>query len=83
MNDVIAQAKRRFVVIVDPHIRASEDFHIYSEGLEKQHSVQKQGDITNIFIRDPAGKDAFVGDCWPGKSVWFDYLNDNAAEWWG
>ena len=39
MNDVIADAKRRFVVIVDPHIRANEEFHIYNEGLKKQHGV--------------------------------------------
>jgi len=83
MNDVIAHAKRRFVVIVDPHIRASEEFHVYNEGLEKQHRVQKQGDIENIFVRDPAGKDPWVGNCWPGESVWFDFLNENAAQWWG
>lgn len=39
MNDVIADAKRRFVIIADPHIRANEEFHVYNEGLHKQHGV--------------------------------------------
>lgn len=23
-----------------------------------------------------------MGDCWPGKSVWIDYLNSNASNFW-
>jgi alpha 1,3-glucosidase len=26
--------------------------------------------------------DDFVGDCWPGASVWVDYLNQNAQTFW-
>ena len=27
-------------------------------------------------------KTAFEGMCWPGKSVWLDYLNPKAREYW-
>lgn len=26
--------------------------------------------------------DQFQGDCWPGTSVWVDYLNENAQKYW-
>lgn len=24
----------------------------------------------------------FIGDCWPGRSIWLDYLNPKARELW-
>lgn len=38
--------------------------------------------MTNIFVKDANGRD-YVGWCWPGNSVWIDYLNENAQEFWG
>jgi len=34
MNSEIEQSGRRIVVIVDPHIKASDDYFVYSEGME-------------------------------------------------
>jgi alpha-glucosidase (family GH31 glycosyl hydrolase) len=34
-------------------------------------------DIENIFIRNKDGN-TYVGNCWPGQSVWVDFLNENA-----
>lgn len=34
MNDVIERAQRRLVTINDPHIKVSEEFFVYSEGLK-------------------------------------------------
>ena len=38
--------------------------------------------MTNIWIREPDGVNDFVGDCWPGKSVWVDYVNKNGQNYW-
>jgi len=35
--------------------------------------------LTSIFVRTP-NQGTFVGDCWPGKSVWIDFLNENAQQ---
>jgi alpha-glucosidase (family GH31 glycosyl hydrolase) len=51
--------------------------------LEIQNAPQTQGNIKNIFIRGPDALTNFEGECWPGKSVWIDYLNTNAQEFWG
>ena len=38
------------------------------------------GLVQNIFIRDKAAKDPYQGQCFPGTSVWFDFLNEQAQE---
>lgn len=37
----------------------------------------------NMFVKDVDGKTDFEGTCWPGNSVWIDFLNHNAQEFWG
>ena len=27
-------------------------------------------------------KKPFIGDCWPGTSIWLDYLNPKGREYW-
>lgn len=50
-NAQIAQSKRRLVMINDPHIKASDDYFVYSQGMALQNATQTEGDIKNIFIR--------------------------------
>lgn len=84
MNSEIEAAGRRIVVIVDPHIKASDDYFVYNEGMEMQEEQPEQGNYKNIFVRAGAGSQApFYGDCWPGNSTWIDFLNTNAQEFWG
>lgn len=80
---MIAESKRRLVVINDPHIAVNEDYFVYARGMEIQSAPQTQGNIKNIFIRGPDALTNFEGDCWPGLSVWIDYLNTNAQDFWG
>ena len=37
MNSEIEEQGRRIVVIVDPHIKVSDDYFVYSEGIEMQN----------------------------------------------
>ncbi len=79
MNSEIEEQGRRIVVIVDPHIKVSDDYFVYSEGIEMQNQEQPAGNFSNIFIRENADSpQPFEGDCWPGNSVWIDFLNTNA-----
>lgn len=42
------------------------------------------GNVSNIFIRKGSERvKPFEGWCWPGNSVWVDFLNENAQEFWG
>ena len=34
MNTEISEQGRRIVVIVDPHIKAAEDYFVYAEGMD-------------------------------------------------
>ena len=36
--------------------------------------------MTNIFIQNKTGD--FIGHCWPGDSLWIDFLNENAQQFW-
>ena len=82
MNTEIEASHRRITVIVDPHIKASEDYHVYQNGIELQDAAQPSGNLTNIFVRTPEYNN-FYGDCWPGNSTYIDFLNENAQQYWG
>lgn len=74
MNSEIEESHRRITVIVDPHIMKNKDYKVYKQGRELEKAEQPEGNLTNIFIKDTDGKD-FEGSCWPGESVWIDFLN--------
>jgi mannosyl-oligosaccharide alpha-1,3-glucosidase len=77
MNSEIEEAHRRITVIVDPHIMAEDRYKLYKEGELLDNATQPEGNLTNIFVKDQKGED-FVGYCWPGDSVYIDFLNENA-----
>lgn len=79
----LENSKRRFVTINDPHIAARSDYFVYEEGMAIQNGAQTSGDIANIFVNLPDGVTPYVGACWPGPAQWIDYLNTNAADFWG
>ncbi|KAF4757473.1 hypothetical protein FOZ63_018187, partial [Perkinsus olseni] len=69
---------KEMVTIVDPHIKVSESYPVYSSGVE-----------SNVFVKqldyrqpEPTSK-IFEGYCWPGLSAWPDFVNSKVREWWG
>jgi alpha 1,3-glucosidase len=78
LNLEIEKSHRRITVIVDPHIQKNSDYKVYADGKYLQKLPLKQNNITNIFIKTPRGNRDYVGWCWPGDSVWIDFLNENA-----
>lgn len=77
MNAEIEASHRRITVIVDPHIAKNQNYAVYSDGLALQNQHSSEGNYSNIFVKDHFGKD-YLGWCWPGNSVWIDFLNENA-----
>lgn len=77
MNKEVEEAGRYMTVILDPHIKVIDDYFVYSDGqaLEKQSTT---GAVNSIFTKESTGQTDFQGACWPGNTVWIDFLNENA-----
>ena len=66
----LKQQGRQLVTIIDPHIKVDERYKVYRELANK-----------DLLVKDAHGG-VFDGHCWPGKSVWVDFVNGAArAEW--
>lgn len=66
----IKAAKRKIVIIHDPHVKLDEYYDIY------QHA-KKNG----LLVRRADGSD-YVQLCWPGKTVWLDMINQETLDYW-
>ncbi|MBK7428943.1 MAG: glycoside hydrolase family 31 [Saprospiraceae bacterium] len=60
----------RLVVILDPGVKAEEDYAVYNELI-----------ALGAYIRWPDGK-PYVGRVWPGKCIFPDFSNPAARAWW-
>ncbi|MGC4000626.1 MAG: glycoside hydrolase family 31 protein [Anaeromyxobacter sp.] len=61
----------RTVVITDPHIKEKKGQAPYDTGVAGDH-----------FIKEPGG-DIFVGEVWPGSSVFPEFTLSRSRAWWG
>lgn len=82
MNKEIEDSGRYITTIIDPHIKVSDDYFVYKDGEEMEKNATADGSIANIFVRNSTGDAEYEAICWPGMSVWFDFLNTNAQNYW-
>lgn len=74
--DQLHAAGQHYVPIVDSNIYApdptngSDSYDVYTRGAD-----------LGVFIRNPDGS-FYYGDNWPGFSVWADFLNPAAQDFW-
>lgn len=69
----------RLITIVDPGVKyqpadpaaPGAGYSVFAEGLAKDH-----------FLRRQDGS-LYIGEVWPGKSVFVDYTKEDARRWWG
>lgn len=61
------------VTIIDPGVK-------YEPG--GTYNVFNEGTVHNYFLKKTNGE-PYVGEVWPGKSVFVDYTLPDAAKWWG
>ena len=62
----------KVVAIVDPGVKDDPKF-----------GVLKRGRAARAFVKDPSGKRDYIGEVWPGRSRFPDFLNAQVRRWWG
>ncbi len=84
------ESERRLVAIIDPHMKKDTSYSCYRELIEgAQEAAAKMGRPktgqerirTSLAVLDRNGI-VFEGDCWPGRSIWPDFMRDEVQEWW-
>jgi len=71
LSDDLKKRGIRLIPIIDAAVKVEEGYGVYDEGHEKGY-----------FCKDENGEDFVVG-VWPGRSVLPDFLNPEAAKWFG
>lgn len=61
----------RIVPIVDPGVKVEQGYEPYEQGVDQGY-----------FCEKPDGE-PFVGNVWPGASVFPDFTDEAVREWWG
>jgi len=64
MQATLAADGRQLITIADPHIKVDDQYHVYQEAVAKDLCVKNKDNET------------FIGACWPGASVYLDFLNE-------
>ncbi|XP_069116390.1 neutral alpha-glucosidase AB-like isoform X2 [Argopecten irradians] len=70
MINNVASRGRKMVTIVDPHLKKDDNFGVYADC--------KNHDLT---VKNKDGGE-YEGWCWPGSSIWPDFLNPAIRKWW-
>ncbi|KAK6766925.1 hypothetical protein RB195_026284 [Necator americanus] len=70
MIDDLTSKGRKLVTIVDPHIKKDNKYSVYAE-------AKKEG----LLVKNRDGT-VYEGNCWPGDSVYIDFLNPAARTFW-
>lgn len=86
MNSEIEADNRFITVILDPHLKVSDEYFGYTGGIaEEEKGFTPEGDTISIFAKKPAseGDEDYEANCWPQNSVWLDYFNESGAKYWG
>ena len=68
----LARKGFKTVAIVDPGVKDDPAFGVLQRGVK-----------AGAFVRDAGGKKDFIGEVWPGKVRFPDFLNPEVRAWWG
>jgi alpha-glucosidase len=75
--DVPAMLRRLFddgfrvITIIDPGVKLEPGYAVFDQGVER-----------DVFCKTEGG-DIYVGQVWPGKTVFPDFVTPEARAWWG
>jgi alpha-glucosidase len=61
----------RLITIVDPGIKYEPGYRVFDEALAR-----------DVLCRTEAGE-VYVGEAWPGATVFPDFVTEEARQWWG
>ncbi|KAL4400419.1 glucosidase II [Malassezia pachydermatis] len=62
---------RKLVLIIDPHLKKTDDYFLY-------HEAKSQ----DLLVKAPNGHDNFEGVCWSGDASWIDFFQPRTWQWW-
>ncbi|KAL5483105.1 ROT2 [Sanghuangporus weigelae] len=62
---------RKMVIIVDPHLKRTSSYPVYSEAQD-----------LDVLIKKPDGTTEYEGWCWTGSSAWVDFFHPKSWSWW-
>ncbi|TKA83915.1 hypothetical protein B0A55_00179 [Friedmanniomyces simplex] len=68
---------QHYVPIVDSNIYVPNP-----DNASDAYAPFERGAALGTYIRDPTTGDFFIGDNWPGFSVWADWLVQSSRDWW-
>lgn len=61
----------QMVVIIDPHLKRSNDYPVY-----------KLASDLGVLVKPNSGKGEYEGWCWPGSSSWIDFFHPDSWDFW-
>ena len=61
----------KVISIVDPGVKHDPGYRVYDQGVER-----------DVFCRT-AGGDTYIGQVWPGNTVFPDFSTEAGRDWWG
>ncbi|WP_069649898.1 glycoside hydrolase family 31 protein [Caloranaerobacter ferrireducens] len=73
-KDMVSELKDmgfKLVVIIDPGVKVEDGYWVYEQGKEN-----------DFYIKDKNGE-VYIGEVWPGKAVFPDFLREKVRKWWG
>uniref|UniRef100_A0AC35TZI0 Cadherin domain-containing protein n=1 Tax=Rhabditophanes sp. KR3021 TaxID=114890 RepID=A0AC35TZI0_9BILA len=71
MVEELTKKGRKLVNIVDPHIKRDDGYFVYNEG-----------ESNGYFVKNVNGEGSYQGHCWPGASMYPDFVNPEVRKWW-
>lgn len=61
----------QMVIIVDPHLKRTDDYPVY-----------KQANELGVTVKQKNGETEYEGWCWSGSSAWVDFFHPGSWDWW-
>lgn len=71
MGEQLDEHDRKLVIIIDPHIKRTENYPVLDQLTQK-----------DLAVKTKEADKPWEGWCWPGSSYWVDCFNPKAIEWW-
>ncbi|EDR28472.1 glucosidase 2 subunit alpha precursor, putative [Entamoeba dispar SAW760] len=72
LQEQLKSKNRYLITIQDCHIASDNGYYVHDEGKNGNYFIKKGINST----------DDYVGECWPLKSNWVDFLSEEARNWW-
>ena len=71
MLETLRQQGFRVITIIDPGVKHDPGYAVFDAGMER-----------DVFCRTEGG-DTYIGQVWPGNTVFPDFVTEQARTWWG